>query len=300
MISSTYGELKYRDEFDCYYNRRRKRVRVASDVVIESGKAFFRVIPIKTVSGKTLPAQVQFAANAKVEIYPDKTPRRKTRSEIVEDRILEILEGRPLTTAEEIVDRFEETYQRRLSRGGTICIANRLVKRGELVLRNECPFRYRKPIDFHPGLAVVRYPFEGQIQGGWIDQVKFLRSAQTLTEVAIVRWIDRPDIETVMTDANLEVARFPLKREIENAKKRYHGEKLPGFQPIPWYLFAEIQVSKNVVTTKSLLGIAKHLGFVDEDEWNLHFRVRNRVLDYLNAHYPDWRQQAQTLRQTAV
>lgn len=286
-VTKRYCDLEQLDEFETFYDRRLRRIRVVSTPWRDGDRVWFSIAPVSGWGVKN-PIRVQFQASAQVKVFCERTIAQKRqyskdKTEWLRAQILETLteylqSSRQLSDAirhktgetvpphlmDEVLRQIPEEVMVRRYRG--------------LVLY------YRRLIEFTVGMPVVENPDRPSMRYGWVE--KLVISRQHGTEFPVCRWL--AGLQSFSGNDLLErVANSVMLARIEQAKAIFAGQPPAGFIELPYDLLRRFaRCSKD---RHALLQLAKLTGVVPNDQEDLKgmWQTRSQVKEYLNQFYPE-------------
>ncbi|MBD3882123.1 hypothetical protein IFO70_10170 [Phormidium tenue FACHB-886] len=274
-----YSELRRGDEFECFFQKRWRRVAVLQKQIDDE----FVELWLRSTGRYSVVERRRFQITATVAVFDDRLAR-PTTIERYEQILLELLPpGTPSLNTSEIKRRAEsEGYQMGIHSLNTAC--RRLADKGAFVhkerARSSSPTNlYRPPLPLEPGWFVVEFQGLPSERYGVVEGWKLHRA--TRSEQPIVRWSDGS--LSFSSDERLE----PL---LVNWKQRWVG--------IAIELAAGRQIQNCNLTphliTRLLRGDAAafrelhHLLKMPTIEAIEGYYNRNALLFWLENFYPNW------------
>lgn len=308
-------DLKHLDEIEVLYRRKLRRCRVVGHPELRGDRVEFTVVP---VIGPKSPARLAFLANAEIPRHSDRTPVRPTQFELQQAWILRtLMPGDDAKTAEDLLKiarkhegtEFAFPSQRPYRSDKVLMIKlgaamRSLLRRGELRLRPLSKGRngYRRLLPLVPGYPVALNLRGDNPRYGWVESIQFVVSIGE--ERMAIRWLD--GTLTLEREERLDPVCAPYwRKRIDLSRGQYQGASDSPRIPVilPWDIHRRLLLKDPLslpsrpilrLNAAGFLDLAKLLGIAPETRLKPLVTSEIRCcLDYLETHYPDWRQQAQ-------
>ena len=279
-----YKDLQRFDEFETFYDRRLKRVRVVSMPQREGDRVRFAIAPVAGW-GTPRPVTVTFQASASVQVFAERTVKPDRSYPTVKTDWLRAQIADTLTETLQSARQIGDTIRHHTGQRFDPALLDALLLEAGIVQRYRGLVRHhRKPITFAIGMPVSENLGRRSQRYGWVEKMQISR--QHGAEFPVCRWLDGSF--SFSSDDLLErVADPKMLTRIEQGKAILQGKFPEGFIELPLDLMQ--QFHHKSMDRSALLQLAKLIGLVHPDQPDLKgfWQVRSQVLTFLKIFYPE-------------
>ena len=292
-------KIQRNDEFEVYLGRRSQRVRVCQIRITDDV-----LMHVENVVGRATPGNVRFPILTQIEVFKERTPKRRTPFEVYSEACQNALSCGQLLSVREISDRLRSDGISVLKT--TLApVLNLMAKRGILIKKQYGRLAlFRLPLSAGKGGSigqpVVEFMGSRNEKLGWIVGWQFMHA--TGVDHPVVRFEN--GAEYACSEAWIDPAPQEYRHRIELMQSRHNGKAISPPVAIPDVFIWELaQVWQGNTKRREirenrdacLLHIAKMIGCADPKCERLLPNARIGVIDYLNTWYPGWPQWAAPL-----